>query len=220
MKISASLKTLQVPKQNNTTTQHMPTFETLIQSAPLGFVKGCNAVSKSFVNSTDEFNLHVKDSLHGVTSNASSRVEEYKCLQYILKSRTQATPKPSLTEFAGVLDTSTVLSRSCIAGIVTNIEEFETEGESTVHQVANTQKKNFLRSYYETLFLHLLNQLTHYAGKMENFKWRLGVAVSSSSCKILGTPYIAISFTVKSPNGENVPQHAELSYSEFQVRRR
>ena len=55
------------------------------------------------------------------------------------------------------------------------------------------------------------------AGQLVDFKWRLGVAISSSSCKNLASPYVAMSFTVQNANGNKIHHTVELSYKEFQV---
>jgi hypothetical protein len=51
---------------------------------------------------------------------------------------------------------------------------------------------------------------------MHDVKWKLGVAVASSSCSNLSSPYIALSWKIKDSNGSSSSHTAELSYPEFQ----
>jgi hypothetical protein len=53
---------------------------------------------------------------------------------------------------------------------------------------------------------------------MTNFQWKIGVAISSNSCKSLFHPYVGIRFDLKNEEGKLVPHTAELSYEQFKVR--
>jgi hypothetical protein len=53
---------------------------------------------------------------------------------------------------------------------------------------------------------------------MQNLKWRVGVAVSSSKCKSLSSPYVLLSFDVRELDGTVTQHSCELSYEQFQVR--
>lgn len=55
------------------------------------------------------------------------------------------------------------------------------------------------------------------ADQLVDFKWRLGVAICSSSCKNLASPYVAVTFSVRDRSGKITNRSAELSYREFQV---
>lgn len=55
------------------------------------------------------------------------------------------------------------------------------------------------------------------SGKMENFKWRIGVVSSSSKCKNIYAPYVTVSFDVISPGNERTFHSAELTYEQFKV---
>lgn len=55
------------------------------------------------------------------------------------------------------------------------------------------------------------------SGKMINFEWRIGVAVSSSKCNNIYAPYVAISFDINEPNGQTTSHSAELTYEQFKV---
>lgn len=51
---------------------------------------------------------------------------------------------------------------------------------------------------------------------MYDLKWKLGVAIASSSCSNLSSPYVALSWKVRDSNGSSTAHTAELTYSEFQ----
>ena len=48
--------------------------------------------------------------------------------------------------------------------------------------------------------------------------WKLGVALASSECASLMSPFVALTFTVNDANGAPRTVTVELSYNEFQVR--
>jgi hypothetical protein len=50
---------------------------------------------------------------------------------------------------------------------------------------------------------------------MLNFQWRVAVALSSSTCKSIFEPYVAVRFDLKNDEGNLVPHTAELSYEQF-----
>ncbi|KAJ8028595.1 COMM domain-containing protein 6 [Holothuria leucospilota] len=52
-------------------------------------------------------------------------------------------------------------------------------------------------------------------GKLVDFKWKLGLAMSSSSCKNLNSPYIVVSMKIASPSGEVQLQSFEMTVPEF-----
>ena len=52
---------------------------------------------------------------------------------------------------------------------------------------------------------------------MLNFKWRVGVAMSSSKCKSLAHPYVLISFDIKEVDGSITHHSAELTFDQFKV---
>jgi hypothetical protein len=56
------------------------------------------------------------------------------------------------------------------------------------------------------------------SGKLSNFKWRVGVALSSNKCKNLSSPYVLVSFDICELNGSIVHHACELSFEEFKVR--
>jgi hypothetical protein len=52
---------------------------------------------------------------------------------------------------------------------------------------------------------------------MLNFQWKIGVAISSNTCKSLFSPYVSIRFDLKNEEGVLVPHTAELTYDQFKV---
>lgn len=101
----------------------MPSFDYLILSAPVGFVKGCSLLS-TLSTDADQFNEVVSQALNGASSETVFRIEEKKTVGYILKARLLATPKPSSSDIATALDSSTILSSESIASLVASIESF------------------------------------------------------------------------------------------------
>ena len=55
------------------------------------------------------------------------------------------------------------------------------------------------------------------SGQLINFKWKIGVALSSSRCSSLLAPYVGIAFDIKHSSGRVSSYTAELSYDEFKV---
>ena len=53
--------------------------------------------------------------------------------------------------------------------------------------------------------------------QLVSMDWKLGVSISSSSCRALNSPHVSLLLKVADPGG-SVQQHsAEMSVSEFQV---
>ena len=52
---------------------------------------------------------------------------------------------------------------------------------------------------------------------MENLKWKIGVALSSSICKDMNHPYVSLSFQIRENNGTLTHHNVELSYDDFMV---
>ena len=104
-------------------------------------------------------------------------------------------PVPTAKEVAVTLDSNTTLSRDAISGIIS------VWGESNSEEAAAT-----------------VNIKSICTGKLENLKWRIGVAMHSSVCKNIMNPYVSLSFNVRNENGELTCHNIELSYAEFQVR--
>tara|TARA_A100001035_G_C27683129_1_gene454078 strand:+ start:291 stop:839 length:549 start_codon:yes stop_codon:yes gene_type:complete len=130
--------------------------------------------------------------------------EEVKALLFIFHCYAEASPKPEEKEIAMALDLNTSLSRTAIACIVKCvgcIREIEatieaTSGSETPVEVMNRKMSNY--------------------GRVSNLKWRLGVAVASSTCKNLSAPYVSLAFDVTMSNGFKKRQTLELTYPEFQ----
>ena len=112
----------------------MPSFEYLISSAPVGFVKGCSLLSALSADS-DQYNAVISQALNSTSAGTEFYIEEKKTIEYILKARLLATPKPTSTDFATALDSLTILSRDSIAILVAGIESFY-----SVEQTVSTQK--------------------------------------------------------------------------------
>ena len=53
-------------------------------------------------------------------------------------------------------------------------------------------------------------------GELSKFSWKIGVAVQSSNCDELMSPYVQLNFGVTNPKGQLITHPCELSYAEFQ----
>ena len=143
------------------------------------------------------------DGLSAIQSD-KNLIEEVKALLFIFHCYSEASTKPEDKEIAMALDLNTSLSRAaitCIVKCVGCIREIDatiqaTSGSETPVEVMNRKMSNY--------------------GRVSNVKWRLGVAVASSTCKKLSAPYVSLAFDVTISDGTKKRHTLELTYSEFQ----
>jgi len=57
-------------------------------------------------------------------------------------------------------------------------------------------------------------------GKLENFQWKIGVALASNTCSKIFTPYISIRFDIRNNDDTVLPYTTELTYEQFLVSER
>eukprot|EP01038_Epipyxis_sp_PR26KG_P007817 gene7817-10619_t len=179
----------------------MPTFVSIILSAPIGFNDGCLALNSESLNDGNSITLRTQQILATTKAKELKNhliekidTNETKVLKYIVRSISAAVPSVTKKEIASVLDTVTFLSRDCIAQIIAGLEE---DGNPEV--------------------LESLKKFTNQSGKLENFKWRIGVALSSSSCKRFFSPYVSISFDIIDCNSKISSHTAELNLEQFKA---
>ena len=105
----------------------MPTFEGLILGAPAGFVEGCFAVNKLCSSDSDKLTTLVEKCLH--TSNyvpSDTEDEKYtsiiKVITFLIRCYKTATPKPSYSAMAGVLDGGSFMTRESVENIILAIK--------------------------------------------------------------------------------------------------
>lgn len=110
---------------------------------------------------------------------------------YIFESYRRATDQPDLdiSSMTSILQQNTVLS----SGIISILVEHLSKIEKTTPQI---EKR---------------------IGQMVDFKWRLGVAITSNSCRDLQNPYVVVSFAVVESDGSKKYHSAELTLEQFQV---
>ena len=115
---------------------------------------------------------------------------------YIFESYRRANDQPDLdsTTMTSTLQQNTVLSPAIISIIVEHLSKIE-------KKTPQSEKK---------LIIHRI-------GQMVDFKWRLGVAISSNSCRDLQNPYVVVSFAVVESDGTKIYHSAELTLEQFQV---
>ena len=169
------------------------TFETLILGAPLGFINGCG-VCNTLEDPSSVVELAVQSartsgSAPSSSSSSSPKDRAVKSLVYIINARNQSQPAPEVTELASVLDLHTTLSRLCITALAAGLEVYPIPAEGGLP--------------------------ASQSAKLSNLHWRLGVALASSTCKSLLSPYVSLSFNVKDGNGNTKVHTSELTYREF-----
>ena len=191
----------------------MPTvaFSHLVTSSPQGFHFGCEKLNDLIEanegsSAAELVRLSPKlyaDGLSAIESN-KKWIEEVKVLLFIFHCYFEASPKPEEKEIAMALDLNTSLSRTaitCIVKCVGCIREIEATIEAT--------------SSSETPVEVMSRKMSNY-GRLSNLKWRLGVAVASSSCTNLSAPYVSLAFDITTSDGNEKRQTLELTYPEFQ----
>jgi len=193
----------------------MPSFEVLVIGAPLGFLPGCaklNAAASDAAVSALVLESAIKAYRYGSSQTSGSYCEEIKALSYIIYAREQAQPRPVLTEVAAVLDVNTVLTRESITAFCAGLDSIallpSAEQQAAAGEVGGAEASSSL-SIAEAM------AKKKSGGQLFNFQWRLGVAISSSSCKALSSPYVAVTFSIRDSNGEVTSHSAEMSYAEF-----
>jgi len=190
----------------------MPSFEVLIMGASLGFMPGCaklNAAAADAEVCSQILDGAVKAHKSGSSVTVGDYCEEIKVLSYILYSREQAQPRPALTEVAAVLDSNTILTRESITAFCAGLDTILPPSSPSSSQQQQQTVEGEVSSSLEAT-------VRKSGGQLFNFQWRLGVAISSSACKALSSPYVAVTFSVRDSNGEVTCHSAEMSFSEFQ----
>lgn len=175
----------------------LSSFHISICGAPPGFKKGCVALN-SLLGSPN--GLSIISSL--VTLCTSSRIyvpkeneenaqfqDEIQTLNYMVRAFRNCDAPPSQPEISSILESFTFLSKECIDCIVPSIAT-----ATSVSEAADNK-----------------------SGQLINFKWKIGVALSSSRCSSLLAPYVGIAFDIKHSSGRVSSYTAELSYDEFKV---
>ncbi|RYH31797.1 hypothetical protein EON65_01915 [archaeon] len=169
----------------------MPHFEQLILSAPIGFVNICQKLNALAESKEEVLNKHTSAAWLLATDNCTNSEDEVKAIAFIVKSMKQAQPACSLSQTAIILASNTVLTKDCIEKILLKVKEYST---------TKTDKSE---------------QALH--GRLKNLKWRIGVALSSNTCRNLLAPYVNLSFEVTNSEGKPSPVCLELTYEQFKV---
>lgn len=202
----------------------MPTFESLIMAAPAGFSHSCSNLNSFATSDAATFEDIVAKSLKNFAVTDSIQKDHachMKVVNFIIRSYKSATPIPSFQQMAVALDQNTLLTRECVEKLIVVMQSNQAsetpENTSLLSQVILDAINNFKCLVVIPVFSFSGSQLS---GKMQNLKWRVGVAVTSSVCKNLSAPYVLLSFDIKELDGRTSSHSCELSYEEFQVRRR
>ena len=193
----------------------MPSFTQLVLSAPAGFVKGCRTYNKTLEVNSDANDEIVQTCAvsfqgdHPANESITNYIEEVKVLSYIVYCYGHATPKPTVPEMASTLDSNTFLTRDAITAIIAGIDTV-TNANANANASANT-KDNNNNSSNNNIDIRKSSNF----GRLSNLNWRLGVALSSSNCKNLSSPYVALSFDLIDNNGNKSVHTTEMSYGDF-----
>ena len=185
----------------------MPNFAQLILSAPRGFVSGCKSyntvvndgaqadhvVEACRVSYKEDRPVNASQFGSGQVKGDHDLIEEVKVLSYIVYCFEHAAPKPTVPEMAAVLDSNTFLTRDAITGIIAGIDSVMSTKET-----ASADEDDIPDNVFEEL------RKTSNFGRLSNLQWRLGVALASSTCSSLSTPYISLSFDIVDNNGSKV----------------
>jgi hypothetical protein len=201
----------------------MPSFAQLILAAPMGFISGSKLLNEAVANDETAKDAIVEACTaargldHKVCIETSSQKggdkwqEEVKILTYVVYCFEHATPKPSVQEMASALDSNTFLSRDAITILISAIDTVTSAGGKGKGSGAGAAVD---RGAAGAAALEDIRKTSNF-GRLRNLQWRLGVALSSSSCDNLSSPYIAISFDVVDPNGNTQTHTTEMAYPAF-----
>ena len=179
----------------------MPSFESILVGGCPGFAQKC-LTSNHVLLSTDDTEPFRIMAASLVAPSSSSSIKHSKsfndvmeCFVYIFESYRRATDQPDLdiSSLSSILQQNTVLSPAIISILVEHLSKI-------VKTTSATEKKRI-----------------HRIGQMVDFKWRLGVAITSNSCRDLQNPYVVVSFAVVESDGSKKYHSAELTLEQFQV---
>ena len=182
--------------------KQMPSFESILVGGCPGFAQKCMASNNMFLITEDAEPFRTM-AASLVAPSSSSRIKHQdlqnfndvmECFVYIFESFRRANDQPDSTTMTSILQQNTVLSSDLISIIVEHLSKIDKT------PAAQSEKK-----------------LIHRIGQMVDFKWRLGVAVSSNSCRDLQNPYVVVSFAVVESDGTKNYHSAELTLEQFQV---
>ena len=184
-------------------------FRQLVTSSPSGFHAACDRLNELLENSeaAEEIvkmapRLH-SEGLSAMENGNKGWEEELKAVMFILYCYTESEVKPEDKEIASALDLNTFLSRTSIAYIVRCL--------GSVREVEETIAAS---SGSETPVEVMNRKLSNY-GRVTNLQWKLGVAIASSKCKNLSSPYVALSFDNTTSDGVTRKETMEMTYPEF-----
>lgn len=202
----------------------MPTFESIIIGAPAGFSQSCcdlNSLVATDSDSLSTITIKSFSSANFVPSEASEvkYYNEIKAINFIVRSYKAASPVPTFPQMASTLDLNSLLSRDCVEKIIVAIQKASSDLEVQVIPILSQvlPMKLFFYVMHTNFNSTLFTLRMQLSGKMRNLKWRVGVAMSSSKCKNLSSPYVLLSFDVMEVDGTVSHHSTELNYQQFQV---
>jgi hypothetical protein len=107
----------------------MPSFEAIVTSSPMGFVKACKELNQLVENDSEQASTLISSAIaasksgtadNNVSNNSDAVIS---CVIYIIRGYFFAVPSIDIQKFASVLDTHTFLSRPSIEAIVNEIKK-------------------------------------------------------------------------------------------------
>lgn len=173
----------------------MPSFNILIISGPLGFTQFCKDLNE-LVKDEIKFNEIVSNSFSSIITNSALPIGNNKiennCINgvaFICRCCIQAAPTPEDKEIAISLNNNTTLSRKVIESLVV---------------IYNEMKEN-------TTVLTPKNSV----GQLTDVTWKLGVALQSSQCAQLLTPFVSLQLRVSDARGRSCTHPLEMTPAQF-----
>jgi hypothetical protein len=190
-------------------------FESLLLTSPSGFAQRCNEVNALVAADPSAFQQAcVAAALSSAPSSSSSSSSSppsssaqhpprpvlptscpstgvQECVAYVYAAHRRSRDRPSATEVASVLTQTTTLSADAVQAVASHLPGTDNVNDPTARPGG------------------------HRLGQLVDFRWRLGVAVSSNTCADLAHPYVAVSFAVVESDGTRHHHHAELSVEDF-----
>lgn len=138
----------------------------------------------------------------------------FHCLCMGYNYRSAATEAVSVEGLVSELKSSSQWSESCVA-VIRHI--WKEEGPALCSKPKETLSVGQVRrsvpcQWGEWGFSLPLHQLV-------SMDWQLGMAMSSSSCRSLNSPYLTLQLNISDPSGSLRQRTLQMTVSEFQVRR-
>ncbi|XP_070553177.1 COMM domain-containing protein 6-like [Ptychodera flava] len=117
----------------------------------------------------------------------------------------------------GAINALTFIFRSAaIAKVSADVLGRELKGTLAWNDTSLTVVKHLWAEQGQTLMSSETAQQMLNIGQLVDMEWKLGLALSSDSCRSLNSPYVAMTMTVADPSGHHITRTFEMTIPEFQ----